>query len=282
MHISGEAAIDLHMHTTYSDGRWSAVDLLDYLALEGFSLVAITDHDLVETVPHVQQLGATRQVSVLAGVEISTQWHGQMGDVLCYGFDPHDQALQALTGRVRQAQKDNAETVYAELVRRGYEFPRRSEILKNGGELRVAGDCANLLIKHAYVSDWASASVLIRDAGYCEYKADMAETVDIVHQCGGIALIAHPGRGQVEPKDFTFYTPALLDEVLAEVPLDGLEVYHPTHSPSLIQSYLDYVQQHQLLFSAGSDSHGPPGRMPIKHPAKLCQALLERLDIQLG
>ena len=196
MLISPDTPIDLHLHTTHSDGRWSAEELLDHLVQEGFGLVAVTDHDRVETVASVQQVGTQKPVPVLAGVEISAQFHGQMGDVLCSGFDPHDDALRALADRVRHGQKENAEAVYAELLRRGYQFPRRQQMLaKNAGELRVAGDCATLLIKHGYVKDWPSALEMIRDAGYREFKAEMAETVEIVHRCGGVALIAHPGRG---------------------------------------------------------------------------------------
>jgi predicted metal-dependent phosphoesterase TrpH len=270
------------MHTTYSDGRWSAEELLDYLTETRFGLVAVTDHDRVETVTGIQQLGTQKHVPVLAGVEISAEWRGQMGDVLCYGFDPHHDALRSLANRVRQGQKENAEEVYEELLRRGYQFPRRQELLaKNAGELRVAGDCANLLIKHGYLSDWPSALEVIRDAGYREFKADMAETVELVHQTGGVALIAHPGRGLREPQEFTFYTPELLDQVRAEMPLDGIEVYYPTHTPELIETYLAYTRQHDLLISAGSDSHGPPGRMPIKYQAELCRRLFERVGIHV-
>ncbi|HEU5374830.1 MAG TPA: PHP domain-containing protein [Ktedonobacteraceae bacterium] len=278
--IASDASVDLHMHTTYSDGRWSAEQLLDHLAQEGFALAAVTDHDRVETVAEVQHWGMQRQITILAGVEISAEWHGQMGDVLCYGFDPSDEALRILANRVRQGQKANAEEVYEELLCQGYRFPRRQEVLAaKAGELRVAGDCGILLMKHGYVSDWLSALKKIREAGYHEVKVDMAETVEIVHRSGGVALIAHPGRGLREPQEFTFYTPELLDQVRAEIPLDGIEVYYPTHTPELVEAYLDYAQQHDLLLSAGSDSHGPPGRMPIKYQARLCQRLFERVGI---
>lgn len=282
LHLTNDAGIDLHLHTTYSDGRWSAESLLDHLVKEGFELVAITDHDRVDTVASVQQAGAQRQLPVLTGVEISAEWHGKMGDVLCYGFDPQDAALHALTEDIRQRAATNAQEVYKELLQRGYRFPRQQELLQsNGGVLRVAGDCANLLIKHSYVKDWPEALTLIREAGYREMKADMAETVDKVHRSGGVALIAHPGRGQREPLDFTWYTPELLDEVRAEIPLDGIEVYYPTHSPEQVETYLAYTRQHHLLISAGSDSHGPPGRLPIKYPAELCRGLLERVGVQV-
>ncbi len=280
--ITSDTSIDLHMHTTYSDGRWSAEQLLDYLSHQGFGLIAVTDHDRVDTVASIQQLGIQRQIAVLAGVEISAQWHGSMADVLCYGFDPQDEALREIADQVRQRQKENAEKVYGQLLRQGYHFPHRQEVLKaTAGQLRVAGDCANLLIKHGYVSDWLTALGMIRDAGYYEIKADIAAVIAAVHHSGGVALIAHPGRGQREPQEFTYYTPDLLDQMRTEIPLDGIEVYYPTHPLELVESYLAYAQQYGLLIGAGSDSHGPPGRMPITYRAELCQRLLERVGIQM-
>jgi predicted metal-dependent phosphoesterase TrpH len=282
IHISSDTSIDLQMHTTYSDGRWSAEQLFDYLAEEGFGLVAVTDHDRVDTVASIQHLGDQKHVLVLAAVEISAQFHGKMADVLCFGFDPHDQALRAIADDVRQRQKDNAEEVYAELLRRGYHFPhRKAHLAASAGELRVAGDCGRLLIKQGYVKDWSSALELVTDAGYREMKADLAQTVEVVHRSGGVALIAHPGRGLQEPQEFTYYTPDLLDQVRAEIPLDGIEVYYPTHAPELVETYLAYARASDLLLSAGSDSHGPPGRMPIKYRAELCRRLLERMGVEV-
>ncbi|GHO97769.1 PHP-like protein [Reticulibacter mediterranei] len=274
MHIQPDTAIDLQLHTTYSDGRWSAEQLFDYLAQEGFGLVAVTDHDRVDTVARIQLLGAQKRVVVIPAVEISAEWHGKMADVLCFGFDPHDQALRAIADDVRQRQQNNAELVYEELQRRGYHFPHPQD-------LRVAGDCGKLLLKHGYVEDWPRALALITDAGYREMKADMHETVEAAHRSGGVALIAHPGRGLQEPQEFTYYTPELLDQVRAEVPLDGIEVYYPAHTPEMVEMYLSYVQQHDLLFTAGSDSHGPPGRMPIKYRADMCRRFLERIGVQV-
>jgi 3',5'-nucleoside bisphosphate phosphatase len=93
-----------------------------------------------------------------------------------------------------------------------------------------------LLLKHGYVEDWSNALALITDAGYREMKANMHETVEAAHRSGGIALIAHPGRGLREPKEFTYYTPELIDQVRAEIPLDGIEVYYPTHTPEMVEN----------------------------------------------
>jgi len=277
--LAADAAIDLHMHTNYSDGRWPAQQLIDYLVAEKFDLVAITDHDRVDKVAEIQELAAAKGLPVLAGVEISTQWNGKMGHMLCYGFDPQQNAIAHLTEKVVRLQLENTHTVYETLQRQGYEFPRQAQILAaNGGELHRPIDNATLLVEHGYASNIQAGLKMIREAGFQTVLADMGETVEAVHNSGAVCLIAHPGRRE---SGFTYYDPDLLDQLRAEIPIDGIEVYHPYHSQETIATYLNYVQQYDLLLSTGSDSHSIPGRMPIKHRAEISRRLLERVGISI-
>jgi 3',5'-nucleoside bisphosphate phosphatase len=277
--LAPDSSIDLHMHTTYSDGKWPAERLINYLADEGFHLVAITDHDRVDMIPSIQALGEQRQLPILAGVEMSTEWRGQMGDVLCYGFDPLNNEIQPLAARVTRFQIENTHSVYQNLLDQGYDFPRKDEILaKKGGQLVLPGDNIGLLRAHGYAPDFSAALHIITDAGYQSIKVGMAEVVEATHRSGGVCLIAHPGR---RDPGFTFYYPELLDRVRAEIPLDGIEVYHPSHTPELTATYLAYASQHRLLQSTGSDSHSLPDRMPIKYRAEISRTLLERVGIEL-
>ena len=278
--LTPDASIDLHMHTTYSDGRWPAQQLIDYLVTEGFDLVAIADHDRVDMVANTQALAAAKNLPVLAGVEMSTERNGQMGHMLCYGFDPENNYLTAVTEKVVRLQLENTHAVHDELLHRGYTFPREAEVLaENDGKLRRPADNGRLLREHGYATDWQTALRMIREAGFHSIMADMAETVEAAHRSGAICLIAHPGRRE---HNFTFYDTALLDQVRAEIPIDGIEIYHPYHSPEIIETYLAYVKKHNLLFSTGSDSHSMPGRMPIKHRAEISRQLLERVGIQVS
>jgi len=277
--LAPDAPIDLHMHTTYSDGRWPAQQLIDYLVTESFDLVSVTDHDRVDTVAFIQELAAKQNLPVLAGVEMSTEWHGKMGHILCYGFDPEQNFLREITRMVVDLQLENTYQVYDELLHKGYNFPRQDEVLAdNGGKLRRPADNGRLLREHGYAPDWQTALRMIHEAGFRSIMADMAETVDAAHRSGALCLIAHPGRKE---RGFTFYDLALLDEVRAEVPLDGVEVYHPYNGPEMVEAYLEYVRKHKLLLSTGSDSHCIPGRMPIKHRAEISLELLERVGIQV-
>src|SRR5690242_2527150 len=109
--LAADAAIDLQMHTTYSDGTWTAEELIDYLASEQFGLAAITDHDRVDTAVLLQHLALQKRLPILVAAEISTVWKGEGTDVLCYGFDPEHNALQKLTEDVTHRQQENTREV---------------------------------------------------------------------------------------------------------------------------------------------------------------------------
>ncbi len=277
--LEPSSSIDLHMHTNYSDGRWPAQQLVDYLVAEHFDLVAVTDHDRVDKVAEIQTLAAEKHLPVLAGVEMSTQWNGKMAHLLCYGFDPAQNYLQSVTTKVVQLQLENTYAVNDELKRQGYAFPRQEEVLAgNNGKLRLPFDNIRLLLDHGYTTNNRAGLQMIEKAGFRSILADMAETVDAAHRSGAFCLIAHPGRRE---SGFTFYDTELLDQLRATIPIDGIEIYHPYHTPDVIETYLEYVRKHDLLLSTGSDSHSIPGRMPRKHRAEISKKLLERLGITL-
>jgi len=105
---------------------------------------------------------------------------------------------------------------------------------------------------------------------------DLAAVVEAAHQSRAVCLIAHPGH-----KDgFVTYDFQMLDKLRQDIPIDGLEVFQPKHTPDQTAMYLDYAQQHHLLISSGSDSHGLD-KPPIKYPAHLSRALLEQVGIQV-
>src|SRR5712692_10649735 len=126
--LVADAAIDLQMHTTSSDGTWTPEQLIEYLVSERFGLVAITDHDRVDTVASLQQLAAEKQLPVLAAVEMSTSWKGEATDVLCYGFDPEKNELQELAQDIARRQRENTRQVCENLRKIGISFPDQHEL----------------------------------------------------------------------------------------------------------------------------------------------------------
>src|SRR5258708_13261774 len=267
--LAPDAAIDLQLHTTYSDGAWTPEQLLDYLVSERFGLVAITDHDRVDTAASLQQLATGKQLPVLAAVEMSTSWNGEATDLLCYGFDPEKNELNDLAQDVLRRQRENTKEVYENLRRKGYTFPNPQESVNEGGgepkpshqlmallekpSAQQPHELIALLEKHGYRTGATSLGDLITAAGFFFATNDIAAVVDAVHRSGGICLIAHPGRGG----DFTRYDATFLDELRREVPINDFSVYYPPHTPDQIPMTLDSTQEHDFLISPGSHSHRP-------------------------
>lgn len=273
--IAPDAAIDLQMHTTFSDARWAAPELLDHVAGEGFALVAITDHERPDTVEEIQWLAGQRGVCVVPAVEMSAMWEGDLCDILCFGVRPGSSDLASLAESTRSRQLENVRETYATLQRNGYSFPRAAELLAaSGGEPRQLDDLFAVMDGHGYTEGVGPA---IKSAGFAWITADLGAIVEAAHAIGALALIAHPGRSD----GFARFDAEQLDRLRTTIPIDGLETRHPSHSPEQVEDFIAYARAHDLLVSAGSDSHGPPGTLPIKYPAESCRALLERLGIAI-
>jgi 3',5'-nucleoside bisphosphate phosphatase len=275
--LAADAAIDLHLHTIYSDGRWIPEQLLDHLVQEQFGLVAITDHDRVDMIASIQQLALDKHLPVLIGVEMTATWKGEMTDLLCYGFAPNHIALNELTQDLLRRQQENTRKVYENLQRQGCALSpdELSAILAKPSSEQPHALVA-LLTEHGYGLYEPSAGGLVLEAGCTFATSDPAAIVEAAHRSGGVCLLAHPGHED----GFITYDVQLLDQFRQEAPIDGLEVYHPLHTPAQTTLYLEYAQKHNLLVSSGSDSH-KPDKPPIKYRAELSRGLLERVGIQI-
>lgn len=270
--LAPDASIDLQLHTLNSDGDWTPDALLDYLKSAGFSLAAITDHDRPDTAVELQALAIAKGMPLLIASEMSGIWKGELTDFLCFGFNPNPIALQALAEDVLRRQRDNSRQVFARLVEQGY--PLEQHQLQAVLAKPSAGQVDELVAVMTPHCDPSVLGKLIMGAGFAFMTHPPAAIVAAAHHDGAVCILAHPGR----PDFDLIYDVALLDELRAEAPIDGLEVYYPTHMPEQTAQFVAYAEQHNLLVSAGSDSHRP-SKPPIPYRADLCRKLLERLGI---
>ncbi len=275
--LAADAAIDLQMHTIFSDGTWTPEQLIDYLVSERFGLAAITDHDRLDTIAALQHLAAEKQFPLLPAVEMSTSWRGEPTDVLCYGVDPEKSELRALAETIGRRQRENTWEVCENLRKIGISIPQHEvDTILTKPSAQQPHELIAVLKKLGYGTGEPDAGTLITDVGFFWATEDIAAVVDAAHQSEAVCLIAHPGRGN----GYTCYDTHLLDALRREVPIDGFEVYHPDHTPEQITMYQEYAKTHHLLTSSGSDSHGPE-KKPIKYRAELSLSLLEYFHIQI-
>lgn len=275
--IRATDSVDLQMHTLYSDGSWAPESLMAHLGTHGFRVAAVTDHDTLEGLDTVVTAGAAHGVHVIPAVEVTTMWGPNKADLLCFAERFTGSDLPNLIAETRGRQLANTRDVHHELLRRGYVFPRRAEVLAaRNGELTIPFDNIALLQAHGYAPTFKHALSVITDAGHCDISADLGAVIDAAHRSGAVALIAHPGRRE---RPFTCFDPALLDQVRVSLPLDGIEVWHPSHDARQVAEFEEYTALHGWLRSAGSDSHGPDRRLPIPYRAAQVRGLLERCGV---
>ncbi|HEX8995766.1 MAG TPA: PHP domain-containing protein [Ktedonobacterales bacterium] len=277
-----DAAVDLHLHTRYSDGTWLPADLFDLMARERFRLVSVVDHDQLAHLPEMLALGADRGIGVIQGTEVTTEWRGLPAHLLCYAPLPGGftgDALRGVVDGVVARMLANTRMIYDAMLARGYTFPRQREALAaQGGEPIRAMDVARLLLAHGYASEPDEALRMVVEAGYEQARAPLAAVIAAAHASGALCVLAHPGRGDGEIHG---YTPEEIAALAEDVPLDGIEVYYPTHTPVQVAAYAALARRLGLLEGAGSDSHGPRGRAPVSYSAAQVAPLLARLGVEV-
>src|SRR5581483_2935480 len=248
--LAADAAIDLQLHTIYSDGAWTPEALIDYLVSEQFGLAAITDHERVDTVATLQRLAAEKQLPLLAAVEMTARWRDRPVDLLCYGFDPAQSLLGDLAQDVARRQTDNTRMAYRNLWRKGYLSAQQQEGAHvDVGDaqfflgLRRILDAPSAQQPHELVAlvaqygpEDADLGDILTDVGFTWQVSDIDEVVDAAHRSGAVCLVAHPGR----ERDDAPFDARLLNQLCLETRIDGLEVYHPEHTQEQTSMYLEY------------------------------------------
>jgi predicted metal-dependent phosphoesterase TrpH len=276
--------VDLHTHTTASDGQFTPAQLANRACRLGLKVLAITDHDTVAGVCEAQAAGAACGVEVLAGVEINTDVPGAEIHVLGYFVDPSHAELNEQLARIREGRVGRAKKMAQVLTDMG--APVRFErILEIAGEGSVGRPhVAQALLEAGHISSYAEAfsRFIGRDSpAYVErMKFSPAEACALIRRAGGLPVLAHPVHfdrwGKVRMRfDEAGHLPAMLDAGLA-----GLEVYYSGYDAITIELLLGTARRHGLLVTGGTDFHGIRPNEPdlggVYVPMKVVRKLKER------
>jgi predicted metal-dependent phosphoesterase TrpH len=245
--------IDLHLHTTASDGRSTPEELAREVAAAGVTVMAVTDHDTMAAVPAVRAAARALGVRVVPGVEI-TAVHGERDvHVLGYFLDAHHPALVTFLERQRVDRLRRLREMAARLAALGVPVDESAFVAAPDAPGKAFGRpmLAAALVAAGHVASIREAFDEYIGEGrpaYIErHGATPAEVVAIVAAAGGLASLAHPGKLGLDDM-----IPALV-----EAGLPAIEVFHTDHDADDVRRYLDFVERYQLLRTGGSDYHGP-------------------------
>ena len=246
--------IDLHLHTTYSDGTWTPQEVVVAAVGRGVTLIAITDHDDVGGVLPAQTAAQGTGVTVISGVEINTEVGKEDVHILGYGFSADAPALREGLQGLRDSRLERMHKMLDRLATLGYPLSaeRALEIAGHGSVGRP--HVARALMEAGYVADLGEAfDRLIGNRGpaYIPRSTFSPEAaIALIHRAGGVASLAHPGK---------LGDPMRFIRRLKEVGLDALEAYHSDHLPRVTERFVYWAQQFGLQVTGGTDSHGPGG-----------------------
>jgi len=248
------AHIDLHTHSTASDGLLSPAELVRRASEAGLTLIGLTDHDTTNGVAEAQAAGASLGVTVIPGVEINTDLPERQGEahVLGYYLDVDQAAFQATLAFLRGAREKRGARMVQQLQAQGInvEWSRVRELAKGTvGRPHVA----LALVEAGYATDVSDAFARYLTpgkAGYApRFKLAPEQAVQLIRSAQGVPVLAHP-------VGVTGLAETVLP-VLVQAGLLGLECYYGQYNDEMVARLLALASQHGLIATGGSDYHGP-------------------------
>lgn len=249
--------IDLHSHSTASDGVLSPRDLVLRAAERGVEVLALTDHDELKGLEEAARAASETAVQLVTGVEISTTWSGRTVHVVGLYVDPNDASLVAGLRANRAGRVDRARGMAESLARTGIQGAYEAAYaLAPNKELISRTHFARFLIDKGHAKDMKAVfkRFLIQGKpGYVPHQwAALGDAVDWIRAAGGVAVLAHPGRYDMGRTK--------MELLIAEFKAAGggaIEVVSGSHTPDQVPVFARYAQEYDLLASCGSDFHAP-------------------------
>ena len=250
------AVIDLHTHTTFSDGTFTPEELVALSRERGVTVLAVTDHDSTEGLPRAFAAATAAGPEIVPGVEFSTVRAGHGIHVLAYWIRLDDAEFQAELRRLREDRFARGEAMVRKLRELGHPitFERVREIAE--GKNIVRPHIAQALVEAGVVDTIEDAFTpeLIKDGGraYVEKHAlDPVDAVRLIKRAGGLVVAAHPGLHREG-----LGVPDEMIEEMSQAGLDGIECAHPDHPPGAEARYRKMARRLGLVATGSSDCHG--------------------------
>jgi len=252
--MSLSSVIDLHIHSSFSDGLLRPTELVDLAETLGLKAIAITDHDTATGTAEAIALGSEKRIEVLTGIEISSWHHDTSMHILGYCFNVDDSSFNRRLKLIQEARETRNVKIIENLKNLGIKVHLR-ELLKYSQYGQTGRPhIARLLVDKGVCKtvDLAFKQYLGRGAAaYAErFRFSAQDTIGMIRDAGGIAVLAHPAS-----LDPTLRSTLPLLKDLCKLGLGGVEVYYPSHSPKTVAALLKMSTELDLLITGGSDFH---------------------------
>jgi hypothetical protein len=241
--------VDLHSHSTASDGSRSPSDVIREAKRVGLAAIALTDHDTLDGIAEATRMGAELGVRVVAGVELSAV----EGDVETHILGLHlsdTREMEAKLVELREMRRGRAERIVARLNELGVRVELAAVLEQAAGGAIGRPHVARAMIAEGWAVDFRDAFDRYLGNGKPAYvgkdRLAIVDAIGLIHRAGGLAILAHPSHGGTRERI----------EALAAQGMDGVEVRHPSHSSEDTMRLSALVAHYSLVPSGGSDWHG--------------------------
>ena len=261
MDYNQHAGIDLHVHTTASDGTLTPSEVVAHATKLKLKAISITDHDTLAGSMEALSNGIPPELDFLTGVEISAApppFHHQSGSfhLLGYAIQLNNPALNQELEKLQAARKNRNPAIISRLNELGITISL-DEVREEAGEGQMGRPhIAQMLVKKGVVSSMDEAFDQLLGTGqpaYVDkYRIECSTAIDAIIGAGGIPVLAHPGL-------LEYKGDGQLDELigkLKQIGIRGVEVFYSQHTEDQIQLYADLARRHDLLMTGGTDFHG--------------------------
>lgn len=282
--------VDLHTHTTASDGSYAPAELVRMAAEAGLAAVAITDHDTVAGNAEALEAGPSCDVEVVPGVEISVNHGGPSYHVLGYFVDYEHEPLLSSLESIRRFRDERNEKIVAKLNELGMRVTLEEIQAEARGESVGRPHVAAVLLRKGYVADNQEAFDRYLAKGRPAYidrdRLSAAGGIDLIRGAGGVAVFAHPGIYKWDDPEDLRRTVA----EFAEMGMVGLEAYYSEYAPEDERRILALADEFGLVVTGGTDFHGAAkpefelgrGTGNLAVPYELLEGLKDRLETRVG
>lgn len=275
--------IDLHVHTTASDGAFTPRQVVQKAKELGLVAIAITDHDSVEGLEEAMDEGDKVGLEVVPGVELSVDCSRGTCHLLGYFIDHREERLQTKLNFVQMARDERNQKMIQRLKELGIHLELEEVKAFAVDGLICRPHFALAMVKKGYVKSVDEAFELYLKKGgpaYVEkFRLNPKEALEVIKKAKGIPVLAHPFTLDLDEKELDDFV-----RRLKELGLEGIEVFYPDHNEEQVRLYLRLAQKNDLAVTGGTDYHGLPredillgrGRGNLALPYSLLEALKRR------
>lgn len=247
--------IDLHTHSTISDGTDTPAELVRYAKKKGLRAIALTDHDRIDGIEEAQTVGGEVGVEVIPGVELSAEFSEGAMHLLGLFIDRTSPSFLRRLAVFQTARRERNPKIVQKLQEMGFKITEEEVAAAAGGRQAGRPHFARVLMQKGYVHSMTEAFERYIGDGKPAYvkkpQPSPEACIALIHEANGIAVLAHPNTIHLTDQKLS-----ALFERLVKAGLDGVEVYYSTHTPEEIVRYERLADAWNLAKTGGSDFHG--------------------------